>query len=259
MKSLRIWLLFTKKSFQQVISQRLTTFIFVLGKVLRIGLFVFFLLYLFKGAKGIGMYSSSQIIFFYLTFNLIEELSQFLFREVYRFRSLIIRGDFDSILVKPYNPLLKVLLGGVDFLDLVVLIFLIVAVIFWGTQYIHTTTITWVLYFGMIANAILLAASFHIFVLGLGVLTTSIDHLIMVYRDLSSLMRIPVDLYSEPIKFALTFIIPLGIMFTFPPKILMGLINIELIVVSVVLSFILFSGSLLFWNYSLKKYQSASS
>jgi len=40
--------------------------------------------------------------------------AQLLFRDVYRFRPKVVSGDFDLILVKPINPLFRVLLGGAD-------------------------------------------------------------------------------------------------------------------------------------------------
>ena len=44
-------------------------------------------------------YTGTQVIFFFLTFNIIDVTSQFLFREVYRFRPMIVSGDFDFVLV----------------------------------------------------------------------------------------------------------------------------------------------------------------
>ena len=108
-------------------------------------------------------------------------------------------------------------------------------------------------------SGLLLAAAFHIFVLGVGVITTAIDHLIMVYRDFTSMLRIPVDLYIEPIRFLLTFAIPLGIMITFPAKSLMGLLSPQFIAISLAFSLVALFLSLKFWHWSLKRYSSASS
>jgi ABC-2 type transport system permease protein len=259
MKSVRIWLLYTKYSLQTLLSKRLTAVIFILAKMLRISLFLIFLSFLFRGTNGIGSYTSQQIVFFYLTFVLIDELTQFFFREVYRFRPLIVKGDFDYVLSKPINPLLRVLLGGADFLDSVVIIFVIIAVGYYGMTFISSDFIKWIMYIFFVINALAIAASFHIFVLGLGIITTSVEHLVMVYRDISSMLRIPVDLYMEPIRSILTFVVPLGIMLTFPPKVLMNALSPELIFVSLLVSFTFVTSSLLFWRYCLNKYQSASS
>ena len=84
----------------------------------------------------------------------------------------------------------------------------------------------------LLINSLLISGAFHIFVLSLGVLTTSVDHLIMVYRDMTGLVRVPVDFYTQPLRFLITFIIPLGIMYTFPAQALMGLLSVQIITLS---------------------------
>jgi ABC-type uncharacterized transport system permease subunit len=105
----------------------------------------------------------------------------------------------------------------------------------------------------------ILAAAFHVLILTLCILTTSIDHLTMVFRDTMSMVRIPVDVYSEPLRGILTFVVPLGIMMTFPPKALMGLLSGPLIFTSFFIAFLTLASTLFFWKRSLREYQSASS
>ncbi len=219
MKEFKIWLKYTNNAFQQVLSNRLIIVIFVIGKLLRIGLFIVFLHFLFQGTTSLAGYTRTQIIFFYLSFNFIDTLAQLLYREVYRFRPLIVSGGFDHVLAKPLNPLVRVLLGGGDVIDLIMLVFIALTTVWYGVTQIHAGPLQWLFYLGMIANGLLISTAFHIFVLGIGVLSTSVDHLIMIYRDLTAMLRIPVDLYIEPIRSLLTFVIPLGIMITFPAKI----------------------------------------
>ncbi|MBI4036259.1 ABC-2 family transporter protein [Candidatus Daviesbacteria bacterium] len=259
MKELKIWLLYTGNSFQQTLSNRALVLIFMTGKSLRIILFTIFLIFLFNGAKSIAGYNRDQIIFFYLTFNLIDTLAQLLFREVYRFRQLVVSGNLDFVLLKPVNPLIRVLLGGGDVLDLMLLIAITLITIWFGYTHISSNLIHWLLFIALIVNSLLIAAAFHIWVLGIGIMTTTVDHLIMVYRDLSSMLRIPVDLYIEPIRAILTFLIPLGIMLTFPAKVLMGLLSPSLILLSLLIATVSFLLSLKFWDHSLKQYSSASS
>ncbi len=259
MKEFNIWLRYTNNSFQQVLSQRATVGIFLTGKILRILLFLLFLSFLFRGANNLAGYSRAQIIFFYLSFNLIDSLGQLFFREVYRFRQMVVSGSLDLVLVKPLNPLVRILLGGADVLDLIVLFLIGSLTIWYGYSYISTSLSSWLFYALLIINGLVISAAFHIFVLGLGIISTSVDHLVMIYRDFTNMLRIPVDLYAEPIRFLLTFALPLGIMITFPAKALMSLLPTYLILISLSLSLISLSLSLIFWHRSLRHYQSASS
>ena len=116
---LKIWLIMSRNSFLVVLSKKLLLFMFLLGKLLRFAFFILFLVYAVRGAGGLAGYSVNQTIFFFLTFNIIDVINQFLFREVYRFRNLVTSGDLDLIMVKPMKPLFRVLMGGTDVIDMI--------------------------------------------------------------------------------------------------------------------------------------------
>jgi ABC-2 type transport system permease protein len=259
LKNYHLWVIFARNSFLQTLSNRSMVIIFVTAKILRISLFVTFLLFLFRGASNLAGYTRDQIIFFYLAFQLIDSVAQFFFRTVYSFRPLVVSGDLDLVLIKPINPLTRVLWGGPDVLDLITLIPLIFISIWFAVSAFHPQIINWLGFFLLFLNSLVIAASLHITVLGLGIITMSVDHFILIYRDFTSLMRIPVDLYIEPLRSLLTFVIPIGIMITFPPKLLLGLLSPTLFFVSVAFSILSLYLSLRFWHYSLSRYQSAGS
>jgi len=253
-----VWFLLSKISLLIVSSQKLVFVIFLLGKILRFLFLSLFLFFAAKESREIAGYTPNQVIFFLSTFFLIDALAQFLFREVYRFRHLVVTGDFDLVLIKPVNPLLRVLLGGMDFIDLTTLPLFILAVYFTG-RFFNPDFFSLLLYFLMIFNSLIIAAAFHISVLALGIITLNIDHLIMVYRDFLNMGRFSVDIYKPPLKGILTYLIPVGIMLTFPAKVLMRLLDFKSIIASFALGCIFFLISLKFWKFSLKKYTSASS
>lgn len=258
-KYFRIWWILTTRTTQVAFASRFGAAVFLIGKILRFSFFLLFLIVLVTKTKSIAGYNFWQIIFFYATFNLIDTLPQFFLREVYRFRYQIVIGSFDHILVKPLSPLFRALFGGCDLLDLSTLflsiLFIIVSILNMDT----VTTLGIILYLLFIINSFLIALSFHITVVALGVVTTEVDNAIMIYRDVTQMGRFPIDIYKEPIKGIITFIIPVGIMMTFPAKSLLGLLSFPLIAVSFLMSGLLLFLSLLFWKYSLKHYSSASS
>lgn len=258
-KYFKAWLLMTINSVQTSFASRLGAILFILGKVVRFSFFFFLLVLVIGKTEALVGYNLSQVIFFFLTFNLVDILAQALFREAYRFRGLVTSGDLDLVLVKPVHPLLRVLLGGVDILDIITLVPLLVLIIYYAGQLGSLNFFTAGLYLLLVINAFLLATAFHIAALAVGVLTTAVDHTMWIYRDFTSMGRIPVDFYSGFIRQFLTFVIPVGVMMTFPAKALMGLLTGPLIFYSLFLGVILFWVSLRFWNWSLRRYSSASS
>lgn len=206
-----------------------------------------------------GGYTFWDIVLFYLTFSFIDSVGQFLLREVYRFRAQVVNGNFDYYLLRPVSPLFRSLFSGADILDipniLIITIFLIIT-------FTHIPTLTFVgsmFYFLLIVNALIISLSFHIAVLALGILTTEVDNAIMFYRDTALMGRIPVDVYKQPLRGFLTFIVPIGIMMTFPAQALPGILSYQFIFLSFCIGGLCIFLSLRLWSFALKNYTSASS
>lgn len=252
----RIFFLFSRNSLKTTLMHRTGIILFTLGKTLRFAMFFAFVFFLVHKTQTLAGYAPSQIIIFFLTFTIIDTVSQLFFREVYRFRPLVLSGELDTILVKPYHPFMRILIGGIDVMDAVMIIpytgLLVVALFQVG----NITPISGVFYFLLIVNALVLATGFHMLVLALGVLTTEIDHAIMIYRDVTRLGGMPIDIYREPIRFTFTFILPVGIMMSFPVKALFNLLSPSFIFVSFLFGISTLFAGLCGWEYAIKKYQS---
>lgn len=255
-RNLKIFLLFSYQSLKTTGQSRQAIFLFTLGKILRF-VFLFGVIFLvFAKTKIIAGWSLKQVVILYLTFNFIDTFSQVLYREVYRFRPLVVSGNLDLILVKPYHPFLRVLLGGVDFLDLFLLFPYFFLLLFFIFQE-KISFFSFFLYLILVANGLIISTAFHIFVLALGALTTEVDNAIMIYRDILNLGRFPIEIYQQIISFIFTFIIPIGVMITFPVKALFSLLSFNNVVFAFFISFFLLSLSIKLWQIGLKKYQSA--
>ena len=254
----KIWLLMSRNSFLAVFNQKMALTIFLLGKLIRFFFFFAFIIFLLKGTKSLAGYNLNQTLLFFFTFNLIDTISQFLFREVYRFRPLIVSGGFDLVLSKPINALFRSLMGGADVIDLITIIPLTIAT-FYVASLLNPSILHTTFYILLVLNGLVIASAFHIFVLGLGIVTLEIDHTIMIYRDLTALGRFPIDIYKEPLRGIITFLIPIGVMVSFPAKAIMGLMSPIGVAWSLAFGGLILFLSLKFWKFALKKYTSASS
>ena len=147
---------------------------------------------------------------------------------------------------------------GADFIDLVTIPPLLFAVVYLGGL-LNPSTLQATYYVLLIINGLLIAAAFHIAVLSFGIITLEIDHTIMIYRDLTNLGRLPVDIYRQPLRGVLTYLIPVGVMITLPGKALMGLVTPFGVLASFALGLVVIFASLKFWKFALTRYTSASS
>jgi len=255
-KNLHIFFLLSKYSLVTTIQTKMAAVLFTIAKLLRFGMFFFFIYYLVAHTKTIKGYSVDQALIFFLTFNIIDSLSQAFFREVYRFRQMVISGELNTVLVKPYPVLLRVLVGGVDVIDVVISLGYVALAVYMISVSSGFGVISLLAYVGLIINSLVLATAFHIGVLGFAIMTTDVDHSILIYRDLTSAGRFPLDIYKEPLRSFLTFIVPVGVMMSFPSQALFGKLNLLQDIVGIALSFTTLWLSVLFWKSSLKKYQS---
>lgn len=254
---IKIWWMLTRNSFTIILGQRNSLLIFLFGKILRFVFFITFLFFLISGSKGLVGYDTNQIIFFFLTFSLISTTSQFIFREVYRFRSKITKGDFDLTLIKPVNPLFISIMGGADFIDLITLPPLIYLTFHYGAL-LDPNLIQVILYLFLILNSLVISAAFYILIISLGIITLEMDHTLLMFRDLETLGRFPIDIYKQPIRGILTYLVPIGIMMSVPVKALIGLVSFSGALGFLIFGILVFMLSLRFWNFALKRYTSAA-
>lgn len=255
-KYIKVWLILTINSFRSFLVSRVGAILFLTGKIIRFLFFFSFLIVLVSKTQILAGYTIWQVILFYFTFNFIDVTTQMLFREVYRFRELVLSGRLDLLLTKPVNVLFRALFGGTDLLDFLTLFPLIGFIGFAVTRIPNINFFGVIFYTLLLINALIIALSFHIFVLSLAVLTTEIDQAIMIYRDFIGMGKVPIDIYTEPLRSLVTFLIPVGVMITFPVKALIGLLSIKGLLIAFGISLIFIVLSLTSWRYSLRHYTS---
>ncbi len=257
-KYISVWLIMTSGAIQGMFVSKFGFMLFMIAKLLRFFLYLGFLYFLLAGGTKLLSYSRNEVLLFFLTFAVIAGFSQMFFREVYRFRPRVVSGDFDFDLVKPIHPLLRNLTGGFDVLDLltlpVYLYFLITTI---GA--VGFTPGSLFLYFLLAINGFMIIAAFHIFVLAFGIITSSVDHAVMLYRDIENMARFPIYIYAQPLQAFLMFIIPIGIIFTVPAQVIVGGLSWQFIALAFALGLGFFALSIYYWNNAVKKYSSASS
>ena len=257
---IKIWLMVSSRATQAQLLTNWSGLLFTLGKIARFLLFYVFLFTVLSSAQILAGYKREQVIFFFLVFNIVDITIQSFYRGVYHFRPLVVSGDYDLELLKPLPSFFRPIFGWADVLDAITLVPL------WGyflwfifNQQLFAGFGDLILFFVLLINALVLAFAFHLFVCAVCVLTTEIDHLVWVYRDLTNMARFPTDIYQKGIQYVLTFTIPVVILITVPAKALLGLLSWQWIALAFIISGVFLWGSLKFWRYALRQYSSASS
>jgi ABC-2 type transport system permease protein len=255
-KYIKVWLKTTGLTLESLLMTRGASFMYVVGKILRFAFFAALLLISLGSQKSLAGFDLRQMIIFFLIFNVLDIFGQLFYRGIYWLRPLILSGDFDLYLVKPINSLFLVLTRRTDVLDLPLLFIILFILI---KQDINITFLGFLAFFFMFSAALLIITGIHIIIASIGVITTEVDHTVWVYRDLSLMARVPIDIYLAPVRTVLTFIIPIALVFTFPAKALLGILSWQWVIFSLCFSLIFLIGSLKFWDLALTQYSPASS
>lgn len=251
-----VWKTSVLLSVQASLENRLGAALFISAKLIRFSLFIVFINIVTQETALLGGYTGQQLKIFYLVFTFFDVLGQLLFRGIYWFREQIVSGEFDFRLTKPLNALFLALIRQTDILDLPLLA--ITTAMLWPIL-ISLTTGGMVLALAAVLMSLSLITAIHILVASLGVLTTEVDHTIMIFRDVSAMARFPIDIYSQLIRVLLSFVIPIALAYTMPAKALMGLVTLQTLFLALSASLLFLLGSVLVWNQAVKHYSSASS
>jgi ABC-2 type transport system permease protein len=237
-----------------------SSLLFVVGKILT---FVFTLLTvsaIFTTTSAIQGYTLPQAVIFAVIFSLVDSSTQFLFRSIYSFRPVLLRGEFDLDLVKPLPSFFRPLFSGPDFLDLPLIVIQLGALVFFFFKYqFHFSPVYLLAFIAFFTIALLAAFSLHLLMAAFSILTTEIDNITWIYRSFIRAGLVPTDIYQGAFRFILDYLVPVTLLVTLPAKALLGLLTLPLLLYALLLSFIFLLFSLSFWRFALRRYTSTGS
>jgi ABC-2 type transport system permease protein len=256
----KVWKMFALNAWQETFINRGSNLLFMLGKIIRLGVSLLFLFLIRENIDNFAGYTTDQLVVFFLTYQFIDLLSQVFYRGVYIFSNLVRSGEFDFLLSKPINPLFRSLTGKPDINDAFFLLpNLVVSLYIFSILDVTFTLQSLFWYLILLINSMLIVTAIHVLVLVVGILTTEVDGVIWIYRDLNSMGRFPVTIYMEPLRFILFFLVPIGAMITIPTEILLGLEPTYSALIASAVGITIFTLSLQIWKWALRQYSSTGS
>jgi len=202
-------------------------------------------------------YDSALLVasFFTILLGFIEGVLQpSLVKAVENFRN----GEMDYILLKPIDPTFFILTSkiqiwnGTDFLAGA-------GLLAYSLFSLHTLpSFLSVLCAGILLFCgVLILYSIALFALSLGVLFVKVDNLIYLFLSLYDLGRFPVTFFRAPFRFLFTFVLPVGIMTTYPAEVLQGRNLLRFTIEGIVATGVFFLISRLLFFRAIRQYMSA--
>ncbi len=240
---------------------RLDFWTYLIGKIVRMAFFFVFIFSIFRVAPAFAGYSLATGTLIFVTYNLIDILSQaFFFRGFYHLQDLVRRGTLDRALTYPISPLFYNAFRMPDPMDFISLVPVLLLLGWALTQFSQLLTpLAIVLYILLLANGLLIAFALCTILAALTFFAQEMEGVWWFYRFAVQVGRYPVEVFRSPFQFIFTWIIPLGVMITFPSRALLGILSWQFVIGAFACSAFLFYSALSFWQFALRRYSSASS
>ncbi len=219
---------------------------------------IIFFKIIYLHVNTIGSWTQYEVLalvgFMELTFA-IGELT--FFPMCWEFGDVIRKGDLDRKLTKPLDIQFQVSIPYCDLTDALSLVTGFV-VLFYAAAHLPISLASVSIFVIMLISSMLLTYSLLILFASLVFYTTTLEleNMFWTFRNLGAY---PVSVYKEPFRFLLTFILPIGLMFSFPIRVLVGEIDYLIMVYILILTIFLFLLSRKVFMKSLRNYSSASS
>ena len=113
--------------------------------------------------------------------------------------------------------------------------------------------------FAMLCAAVAILYSLWLIVISLAFWFVRVDNLSYLFTAIFDAARWPVSVFRGWVRFVLTFVIPVGLMTTFPAMALLGTLTPGRLLAGVALAVAFLAGSRVVWNRAVSRYASASS
>lgn len=238
-----------------------TVLAYAIGKILRMGFFIVFVLALFQNGKTIAGYDKGEMLLFWAMMNLVDSLFQMFWLRGFMTLARDVRtGSFDFVLVRPLSPLFWTATHIFDVFDLIT-----VPAIIWSLWFaVHNLSYAiapthLALTLLMVLVSLGLAFGVCLTIAALTFWTTEMYNAWWLLRDGVYAARFPPEIYPVAIRTIFSFVIPLFVLTAFPAKALLGLLSPITVIWSIVIALGFNLLGALLWRRGLQRYSSASS
>jgi ABC-type uncharacterized transport system, permease component len=213
---------------------------------------------IFTNTKGYPGWNVKQIVFFQGVFLTFIGFRDLIFGEIgANVNRMVWRGDFDRLLLKPYEPMKLILSEGFS-LDSVGTILSGLAITVYSiiTMGLSITPVKIVLYLIGSISGMFLYAGFEILYCGLMLMVVQIRRIQDFINTLFRFAGYPAEIFPKSVRVVMLTVVPFMVIAWFPAKAFLGSVN-YLVMIGLAFCFIVPLLSFQVWKQLLKGYTSA--
>ena len=216
---------------------------------------------IFTNVQDVAGWDLDRMFILTGTFVLVVYAKNFLFqRSMFRLSELVNKGELDFVLVKPISSQFLVSVRYVDFTELPGVLVAAGSILV-GIQRVglRPSPLDLALYLLLVVCALLSIYALWFMTVTFTIWAGRINNMGHLVPAITGLARVPSDVFRGPLRLLLTFAVPIALISTLPSRALLGVLEPWMAPYQVGLTGALLWASHRFWNYSLRRYSSASS
>ena len=123
----------------------------------------------------------------------------------------------------------------------------------------HPNATQWFSYVILVGASLAIFYSFYLFLMTLGIWLVRVDNLWVLGESVMQISRYPMDIYSVGIQRFFTLVVPLAFVATIPARQIVRSFDPQMLAMGLAWGALALLVSRWFWNFALKRYNSASS
>lgn len=256
---LKVLYAIAKASVMARLAYRLNGILIFVNMAVRLLIVIIFLQIVFERTQSVGNWTKPEVFLFYGVFLLADSIFDTLFAaSLQKIPEYVEDGDLDLILVKPANPLFLISFKELYLFNIVNIIFSILVINnAFQTLGLSLTFLNFIYFSILLIMGLTVYYSIYLILSTVSFYTIRTPFSEML-ETLSGIMRFPLNIFGDGLQRFFTFVLPLIFVVTVPAKVLLGIFD-KITLISPLAAIVLFCIAIKFWNFSLKRYSSASS
>ena len=261
MRYLKLLVLFLKSSLQTELEYRANFLVQALMRLFWASFNVFSAIILFARTDEIGGWRFDQVLIIIGLFEFINGIVEaFLQPNVRRIISMVRDGTMDFVLTKPVN---SQFMASVRYSQVSGITHMLAgpAILLIGFARMNYTPSPWALaqFALMLLMAVILVYSIWMMMATVAFWVVKVDELGELFNALWETGRFPITTFQGGVRIALTFVLPVAFMTTFPAQAVLNTLDPRWLIAAVVMGLAALFLCTRFWRFAVRSYSSASS
>ncbi len=252
---------FLKYAFIQALEYKANFILGGLFEFLWVILNVIFFKALYQNTTSIAGWSVDEVLLLVFICGLVDSVHSFFFASGFiDIPNLIRQGNLDLLLLKPINKRFFLSFRLINVGQILNVIFNVVMIIIYTNKITTNLSLTNVLLFILlIISALIIVNAFYFSLSMLAFWVIKVNAIIGYSQELFTVGNKPINVYPKIIQKIFTYLIPLGVAFSYPILYLSHKLSTSSLIAGFVIAVIFFALSHVLYRRGIKKYTSATS